>query len=263
MIDPPAGRVTILACGQDCGAWVNWRGSKGKRTAWKAACTVLLLTYIGWFVTLVSDSLVQQTIGVVFASKLLIEAWGQDTPTWVVPGTVQLFVIVYVVGIPSIVGLYGYCREVDVDIPYRELLGLALYLFGSTYSLSYELHRFWWKAKPENKGKLHTTGLARFCIHPNYFGDLFTYFGWGLAAGTQCAMSITPAALFYLTLCVIPNSDAYLAKKYPDEFPQYLESTARLIPGLRSQMASYLVAWAGLAISMLMEISCGKACGMA
>ena len=55
-----------------------------------------------------------------------------------------------------------------------------------------------------------------------FFGDLFTYTGWGLAAGTQCAVSIVPACLFYLTLFVVPNSDAYLARRYPDEFPAYL-----------------------------------------
>ena len=131
------------------------------------------------------------------------------------------------------------------DFPHRETAGLALYLFGSSYSLGYEVHRFRWKARPENQGKLHTVGLAthcipvkarpgrqaqldvagypalatirlrrraflhrRYCIHPNYFGDLFTYGGWGLACGTQCAMSLSPVSLFYLTLFVAPNSDA-------------------------------------------------------
>ena len=50
------------------------------------------------------------------------------------------------------------------DFPHRETAGLALYLFGSSYSLGYEVHRFRWKARPENQGKLHTVGLATHCI---------------------------------------------------------------------------------------------------
>ncbi len=56
--------------------------------------------------------------------------------------------------------MFSSCRVVDVALPYREVFALALYCFGSGYSLSYELHRFWWKAQPENKGQLHTVGLA-------------------------------------------------------------------------------------------------------
>jgi len=148
------------------------------------------------------------------------------------------------------------------DFPHRETAGLALYLFGSSYSLGYEVHRFRWKARPENQGKLHTVGLATYCIHPNYFGDLFTYGGWGLACGTQCAMSPALLSLFYLTLFVVPNSDAYLAQKYPDEFPAYLAKTARLIPGVRSKAAAHALAWAGLLVSFYMQINCGPACGM-
>jgi protein-S-isoprenylcysteine O-methyltransferase Ste14 len=202
-------------------------------------------------------------VGAVFALKLLIEIWGQQTPTWAAPGTFAMLFLVYGLGIPSFVLFYAYCREVDVHVPYREPLGIFLNLFGSAYSLSYEIHRFWWKAQPENKGRLHTTGLARYCIHPNYFGDFFTYTGWGLVAGTQCAMSVAPAAFFWLTLFVVPNSDAYLAQRYPDEFPAYLAKTARLIPGVRSPLLATVLAWIGLFVSMAMEMNCSSACGLA
>ena len=88
------------------------------------------------------------------------------------------------------------------------------------------------------------------------------YTGWGLASGTQCAMSLAPASLWYLTLFIVPNSDAYLAQKYPSEFPAYLAATPRLIPGVYSPALAHALAWAGLLVSLYLEINCGTACGM-
>ncbi|CAK9079044.1 unnamed protein product [Durusdinium trenchii] len=139
-------------------------------------------------------------------------------------------------------GLPGYRVHARRSLRAYEL-GLALYLGGSFYSLAYEVGRFRWKARPENKGKLHTVGLASWCIHPNYFGDLFTYTGWGLAAGTTCAVSVPVLMFFTFVLVVVPNSDNYLSQRYPKEFPAYAAHTATLIPGLHSKVLSQVLAW--------------------
>jgi hypothetical protein len=193
-----AGTGEERTCGVACGAWINWRkGSLDNRAAWKATCSVLLLGISGWYFSLVADSTALVVIGACWAAKLLVEIWGQHTPTWAAPGTVPLFVAVYVFGLPSFVYVYGGCRSgPQVEIPHRDAAGLVLYFFGSSYSLWYEINRFRWKSLPQNKGRLHTIGLARHSIHPNYFGDLFTYTGWGLATGTQCALSMAPMSLF-------------------------------------------------------------------
>lgn len=162
--------------------------------------------------------------GAIFLIKALVEIWGQETG--------------------------------------RDLLGLALYLGGSCYSLAYEVGRFQWKAKPENKGKLHTVGLAAWCIHPNYFGDLFTYTGWGLACGTTCALSIPIMMIWTFVMFVVPNSDDYLAKRYPEQFPSYAAKTATLIPGLHSKVMSQILAWVGLGICIYCWCyTCPAPCG--
>ena len=51
--------------------------------------------------------------------------------------------------------------------------------------LGYELHRFAFKARPQNKGRLHTEQLASLSIHPNYFGDLFMFTGMALVIGNK------------------------------------------------------------------------------
>jgi hypothetical protein len=79
---------------------------------------------------------------------------------------------------------------------YQYYLGFVLFLFGSIYSLSYELQRFAWKARPENKGRLHTEYLASVSIHPNYFGDLFSFTGWNLIVSTYCALAASAGMLW-------------------------------------------------------------------
>lgn len=56
--------------------------------------------------------------------------------------------------------------------------GLGLWLFGFLYEsiADWQLTRF--KKNPDNQGKLLTTGLWRYCRHPNYFGE--TLLWWGL-----------------------------------------------------------------------------------
>ena len=236
MIVEPLRKLShVHTCGMDCGNWTAWReNSLDNRTMWKAMSSALLLANCAWYLIAVCESPVLMFMGGTFLVKLLIEIWAQHTPTWMAPSTWPLLIGMHVLALPGLTRMFGQCRIEDVAFPYRELVALALYCIGSTYSLAYEIHRFWWKAQPENEGRLHTTGLARFCIHPNYFGDFFTYLGWGMATGTYCGMGMAPMMMHWLMFMVIPNSDAYLAQKYPDEFAAYQATTAPLIPGVKS-----------------------------
>lgn len=90
--------------------------------------------------------------------------------------------IVFYPLIPTVAYTFGCIMTSDIHFQGRDLVALLLYFGGSCFSLTYEVGRFRWKALPENKGRLHTVGLAAWCIHPNYFGDLFTYTGWALAS---------------------------------------------------------------------------------
>eukprot|EP00811_Abedinium_folium_P003791 NODE_13488_length_1162_cov_28.178744.p1 GENE.NODE_13488_length_1162_cov_28.178744~~NODE_13488_length_1162_cov_28.178744.p1 ORF type:complete len:273 (-),score=38.34 NODE_13488_length_1162_cov_28.178744:225-1043(-) len=246
----------------NCGNWVKWRGSRENRTSWKVVCTFLFLVEFAGYFDMVLDSIALLFMGGVTFVKIVVEIWGQDTPTWVCPGTWLLFIVIFFLGYPTIVSCYGYCRKaVDYDFPGRDWIAVALFLFGSCYSLSYEVHRFQWKAKPENKGKLHTTGLAAYCIHPNYFGDLFTYTGWGLATGTYYGLSPSVMMIWSFAVFIMPNSDAYLAQRYPEEFPAYAEKTATLIPFLRSKCALHTIGWVVLAASLYLEYIGSAACG--
>ncbi|CAE7305587.1 unnamed protein product [Symbiodinium sp. CCMP2592] len=183
---PLAGESTETCCcglDRDFTKWVQWRSPTGtntraERLPWQAGSTVLLLAEMAFYFYFVAASAVLVLIGAIFVVKALVEIWGQQTPTWLCPGTVCMLFVIYVLLIPTFSSMFGYCTMAsDINFTGRSWVGLVLYLFGSSFALYYEVHRFRFKAKPENKGKLHTVGPAAWCIHPNYFGDLFTYTG--------------------------------------------------------------------------------------
>ena len=269
MIEAPTATSELRVCGSDCRAWTSWRGSsQDNRVAWKAVCSALLLGYGAWYFSLVADSATLLIIGAVWVIKLVVEIWGQHTPTWACPGSWQLFLVVYALGLPSVVWMFGACRVVDVyAAPSTRALSVRDSWAWRAAGTSHTARRPAWpctssaratrwatrsiasagrrgprtrasctpsvsprtayrsKQSPADKriaarrcwlpyagydslAQTRACLQRRYCIHPNYFGDLFTYGGWGLACGTQCAMSPALLSLFYLTLFVVPNSDA-------------------------------------------------------
>lgn len=247
----------------DCNKFLSWRGEGSNRTFWKALSTVLLVGNFGFYMYLVRETLPLALCGVVTFLKFAFEIWGQETPTWVSPGGPLTFFVVYFLGLPSVLYMFGACTvNQDLDsIPYRNVVGIVSFFSGSIFSWTYEAQRFRWKMLPEHKGKLYTEGLGKLCIHPNYFGDLFTYGGWALVTGTSCAFCIVPSMIATFSFFVCPNSDAYLAGRYGAEFEKYSRETANLIPGLRSVWLSRIVAWASAACGLWLSLSCGTQCG--
>ena len=243
---------TQSCCGfVNCKYLTSWRGTGSNRRLWKMFCSLCLITIFAIYIFIVLQSPLLILFGSISVIKMLIETWGQDTPNWVCPGGVGMFLVIYFLILPFIIYADGVCTS-NPDIPpdlftsvpwMKDAVGTVMFFFGYSYSLSYEVGRFRWKAKPENKGRLHTIGLARFCIHPNYFGDLFTYSGWGLVAGTTCALSGPVYMVWSFVVLVNPNSDAYLADRYAQEFPDYARRTATLIPGLKGYYVNQLLAW--------------------
>lgn len=268
------------------GRCMGWRAEGTNRLAWKAVCAVVLTTYVSFGVRWILQAGQAKNIGppslyalvimmVLTYCKLQVEIWGQDTPTWVCPGTVLMFCVIFGLILPGLGLADAYClteRDLPEFVEYSigpeaaayyglPAVGVLFFAFGSGLSLSYEVLRFRWKARPENKGRLHTVGLASLCIHPNYLGDLFTYTGMALASGTSCALSIPVGMVGSLILIVVPNSDAYLAKRYPDEFPAYAARVGTLIPGVTGGgRGSLLLGVLSLGVSVWLSGQCSEAC---
>jgi len=255
------GEEPNLCCGLvDCNNLLSWRANTGNRQCYKVLSSIGLATIIGVYAYMRKEFPVMVIIGALWFMKNMVAIWGQDTPTWIVPGSPVLFCFIYFFGIPAAVWMLAGCPESgEISLPYRDEVGLGLFVFGTIYSFAYEFGRFRWKSRPENKGKCHTVGLATFSIHPNYFGDLFTYNGWAIAGGSKCGLSLSLFQMGMFLWFVIPNADAYLANRYK-EFPEYAAKTGPLIPFVRSPLVNQIFAWAGFVGSMYASTYCTMHC---
>eukprot|EP00933_Yihiella_yeosuensis_P041283 TRINITY_DN35693_c0_g1_i1.p1 TRINITY_DN35693_c0_g1~~TRINITY_DN35693_c0_g1_i1.p1 ORF type:complete len:273 (-),score=-11.06 TRINITY_DN35693_c0_g1_i1:207-1025(-) len=245
----------------DCAPLLIWRAEESDRKKWKMFCSLVLILELGTYCYVVRNMPWLLLFGIVTGGKMLTETWGQDTPNWVCPGGVGMFLLIYCLIIPGIIYTNGLCTSnQDIVFPGRDRVGALLFCGGSGYSLWYEVNRFKWKALPQNKGKLHTIGLAAYCIHPNYFADLFTYTGWCICAGTTCALAAPFGMIWSFVYLVIPNSDAYLASRYPTEFPEYSRRVATFIPGVHNEVVLHILAWLALACSIYVGGNCAGQC---
>lgn len=115
----------------------------------------------------------------------------------------------------------------DAPLGALDGLGVAVWAVGFVFEAGgdWQLARF--KADPENKGKLLTTGLWRYTRHPNYFGDACQWWGLGLlcvAAGRPWA--VVGAAL--MTWLIVKVSGVALLERSLERVkPGYEDYTAR------------------------------------
>ncbi len=111
----------------------------------------------------------------------------------------------------------------------------AIILFGSVFYAfiaDEQLRRF--RTRPENKGKTITSGLWRLSRHPNYFGEISTWWGlaiFAIAAG--CEYWWTLAGPVAITIMFLFASIPLIEKRNLERRQGYLEyraSTPMLIP---------------------------------
>ena len=136
--------------------------------------------------------------------------------------TVLFFMMFYYFGIsagshPGSVGIF-------------DILGVSLFLFGSCINTLADYQRFSWKRNPENKGRLYTSGLFKYSMHINYFGDAIAYFGLELITYNLVCFCISMGMFVYFVAFEIPRLDEHLSKKYKQEFVEYSGATKKFAP---------------------------------
>lgn len=144
---------------------------------------------------------------------------------WEEAFTVPLAFALYYIGFAVLV-----LPNADQPLDFIDCGAIVVFVAGSFINTFSELQRHFWKKRPENKGKLYTEGLFRHSMHINFFGDLLWVVAYAIV--TRNALSIAiPVLLFCLfAFYNIPQLDAYLQKKYGDQFDAYRKSTRKFIP---------------------------------
>jgi steroid 5-alpha reductase family enzyme len=116
--------------------------------------------------------------------------------------------------------------------------GLALWSVGFFFEAvgDYQLARF--KRKPENKGKLLTSGLWAYTRHPNYFGESLIWWGFFLfaAACGQWLTILSPLLITFLLLKVsgVALLEKSMVKTKPG-YEQYSSQTNAFLPWKKSR----------------------------
>lgn len=113
-------------------------------------------------------------------------------------------------------------------------IGAALAVIGILFESIGDAQLKSFRANPANKGKVLDTGLWRYTRHPNYFGDVCTWWGiWLVAAETTLGLySIAgPVVLTFLLTRVsgVPMLEHRLKKNRPD-YDAYLRRTSSFFP---------------------------------
>jgi steroid 5-alpha reductase family enzyme len=121
----------------------------------------------------------------------------------------------------------------DTPLGIFDYLGMLFWTIGFIFEAGgdYQLVRF--KSKPENKGKLLTTGLWKYTRHPNYFGDAALWWGFGcfsVAVGSYIPL-LGPLLMSLLIIKV--SGVAMLERTLKNTKPgykEYVERTNAFIP---------------------------------
>lgn len=166
--------------------------------------------------------------GVIFISRILIQMrYWTRVVTWV-----EVFAEAGGVIPISLVSLaLGVARRRGAPIGIIELIGLVLFVFGTSLNMEPEFTRNAWKSDVANKGRLYTGGLFALCRHINYFGEVVSFVGFALVSSAWWNLWIPIVMGAGLVFVSVPELDTYLAAKYPSEWPQYVEAVScQMVP---------------------------------
>jgi steroid 5-alpha reductase family enzyme len=115
-----------------------------------------------------------------------------------------------------------------------DLAGAALILTGLYFEAvgDWQLARF--KADPDNRGKVMSSGLWRYTRHPNYFGDFCVWWGFYVIAVSAGAWWALPGPVVMTVFLLKVSGVALLEKDIGERRPKYrdyIERTNAFFPG--------------------------------
>eukprot|EP00884_Botryococcus_braunii_P017659 jgi/Botrbrau1/4577/Bobra.60_2s0063.1 len=131
--------------------------------------------------------------------------------------------------------------------PPGPLAWVALAGFGVGFLLESlaDYQKFVFKNDPANKDKFISTGLYRWCRHPNYFGEMVVWSSLAVLAGSGGVLRkhpwilLSPAFTITLLLFVsgIPPLEASHEKRYGKDpsYRKYKETTSLIVPWFKLQ----------------------------
>ncbi|XP_017237457.1 uncharacterized protein LOC108210606 isoform X3 [Daucus carota subsp. sativus] len=127
----------------------------------------------------------------------------------------------------------------DPSLKAADIIGWIMWSIGIISEATADQQKLTFKNSPENRGKWCNIGLWKYSRHPNYFGELFLWWGIFIAStpilnGAEWLVILGPIFLTLLLLFVsgIPLLEVSADKKFGnvDAYRMYKETTSPLIP---------------------------------
>ncbi|CAD6206336.1 unnamed protein product [Miscanthus lutarioriparius] len=146
------------------------------------------------------------------------------------------------------------------SIEARDIIGWIIWLVGICVEATADQQKLVFKNSPSNRGKWCHVGLWKYSRHPNYFGEMFLW--WGIFVASTPVLSdaewlviLGPIFLTLLLLFVsgIPLLESSADKRYGrlEEYRVYKNITSPLIP-LPPAVYGSLPAW--FKVAFLLEL---------
>ncbi|KAK2147822.1 hypothetical protein LSH36_532g02027 [Paralvinella palmiformis] len=119
-----------------------------------------------------------------------------------------------------------------------DIAGSVIFSIGFLCESSADLQKFYWKQKPENKGKWCMFGLWRWSRHPNYLGEMLIWWGvfimsTNIMTGAQWLAVLSPifTMMILLFLSGIPLLEKKADLRYGklDDYRAYKKQTSVLV----------------------------------
>jgi steroid 5-alpha reductase family enzyme len=124
------------------------------------------------------------------------------------------------------------------------LTGIIIWVIGFAFELVADLQMWKFKANAENKEKIMQSGLWKYSMHPNYFGEILQWVGFFFVGLTsprpwfQVLGLLSPIAIWasLMFLSGIPQQDKRFTNN--EIYQEYRRNTNRLIPWFKKSAYS-------------------------
>lgn len=127
-------------------------------------------------------------------------------------------VLAWIVSMP----LFG-AISADTILNGWDLIGALLFTLGFVWETLADWQLSIFKANPDNKGKVLSSGLWHYCRHPNYFGECCVWWGFYLIAVAAGAWWTIAAPLLMTLLLLKVSGVSLLEKDIAERRPAYIE----------------------------------------
>jgi steroid 5-alpha reductase family enzyme len=152
------------------------------------------------------------------------EEWGAN---WRVRTYFQVFILQGLILIVNGLPLLKIASDPKQEMDAVAWAGVVAWFAGFLFEAIGDRQLTTFKAKPESKGKLMTTGLWSWTRHPNYFGEVVQWWGFFLMAVTLPGAWFTVIGPITITFFILKVSGVPMLEKEMESRPGFEEYRRR------------------------------------